>query len=251
MTLEHGAENITNNWRIECFNYLGSMITSDARGTREIKYRIATAKAEFNKKTLFTSKLELNPSKKLVKCYIWNTALYGAETWTLRKVDRKYLARFKMWCWKRTERIIWTDRVRNEVLHTIKEQSNILHIIKRMLIGHTSHRNCLLKHAIEGKLQGRIEVTGRRGGRSKQLQDDLQEARGYWKLKEEALDRTLWRTCFGRGYGPVVRQTTECMNMAQRRWQTYRRSSGQKMPNPLPNPKVYCCIHSNSLHDLP
>jgi hypothetical protein len=62
---------------------------------------------------------------------------------------------------------------------------------------------------IEGKLDGRIEMTGRRGGRRKQLLDDLKEKRRYWKLKEEALDRTQWRTRFGRGYGPVVRQTRE------------------------------------------
>jgi hypothetical protein len=52
-------------------------------------------------------------------------------------------------------------------------------------------------------------MTGRRGRRRKQLLDDLKEKRRYWKLKEEALDRTQWRTRFGRGYGPVVRQTTE------------------------------------------
>jgi hypothetical protein len=62
---------------------------------------------------------------------------------------------------------------------------------------------------IEGKLEGRIEMTGRRGRRRKQLLDDIKEKRRYWKLKEEALDRTQWRTSFGRGYGPVVRQTTE------------------------------------------
>jgi hypothetical protein len=52
-------------------------------------------------------------------------------------------------------------------------------------------------------------MTIRRGRRSKQLLDDLKEKRRYFKLKEEALDRTLWRTRFGRSYGPVVRQTTE------------------------------------------
>jgi hypothetical protein len=64
------------------------------------------AKAAFNKKkTLFTSKLDLELRKKLVKCYIWSIALYGAETWTLRKLDRKYLESFEMWCWRRMERI--------------------------------------------------------------------------------------------------------------------------------------------------
>jgi hypothetical protein len=65
-------------------------------------------------------------------------------------------------------------------------------------------RNCLLKHVIEGKLEWSIEMMGRRGRRRKQLLDDRKEKRRYWKLKEEALDRTLWRTRFGWGYGPVV-----------------------------------------------
>jgi hypothetical protein len=110
------------------------------------------------------------------------------------------------------EKISWTDRVRNEeVLHRVKEERIILHTIKRRKanwIGHILRRNCLLKHVIEGKLEGRIEMTGR-GKRRKQLLDDLKEKKRYWKLNEEALDRTLWRTRFGRGYGPVVIQTKE------------------------------------------
>jgi hypothetical protein len=85
---------------VEYFSYLGSTIKNTARCTREIKSGIVMAKAAFNKKkTLFTSKLDLNLRKKLVKCYIWSIALYGAETWTLRKVDQKYLESFEMWCW--------------------------------------------------------------------------------------------------------------------------------------------------------
>jgi hypothetical protein len=81
------------------------------------------AKAAFNKKkTLLTSKLELELKKKLVKCYIWSIALYGAETLTLRKLDRKYLESFEKWCRRRTEKISWTDRVNNEaVLRRVKE----------------------------------------------------------------------------------------------------------------------------------
>jgi hypothetical protein len=79
-------------------------------------------------------------------------------------MDQKYLESFEMWCWRRMEKISWTDRVRNEeVLHRVKER-NILHTIKRRKanwIGHILHRNCLLKHAIEGKLEGRIEMTER------------------------------------------------------------------------------------------
>jgi len=137
--------------------------------------------------------------------------LCSAETWTLEKVDQKYLESFEMWCWRRMENISWTDRVRNEeVLYRVKEQRNIIHIctVKRRKanwIGHILRVNCLLKYVIEGKIEGRVEVTGRRGRRRKQLRDDHKEKRGYWKLNEEALDRTVWRTGFGRGCGPVVR----------------------------------------------
>jgi hypothetical protein len=55
-------------------------------------------------------------------------------------------------------------------------------------------------------------VTGRRGTRRRKLLDDLKERRGYSYLKEEALDRAMWRARFGRGFGPVVRQTTKCTN---------------------------------------
>jgi hypothetical protein len=162
---------------------------------------------------LFTSKLDLNLRKKLVKCYIWRIALYGVDTWTLRNVDQKYQASIEIWCWRRMEKISWTDRVRNEeVLQRVKEERNILHTIKRRKanwIGHILRRNCILKHVIKGKLEGRIEITGKRGRRRKQLLDDLTEKRRYWKLKEDALDRAVWRTLFGRGYGPVVRQTAE------------------------------------------
>jgi predicted AlkP superfamily pyrophosphatase or phosphodiesterase len=103
--------------------------------------------------------------------------------------------------------ISWTDRVKNEVLHRAKEERNVLHTIntrKPNWIGHIWHSNCLLKHVIEGKVGG-IVVKGRQGGRRKQLQDDFKAKRGYLKLKEEALDCTLWTIRFGRGYGPVVR----------------------------------------------
>jgi hypothetical protein len=53
---------------------------------------------------------------------------------------------------------------------------------------------CLLKHVIEGNVEGRLEVKWRRGIRRKQRLNDLKEMRGYWKFEEEALDRTLWRT---------------------------------------------------------
>jgi hypothetical protein len=58
-------------------------------------------------------------------------------------------------------------------------------------------------------------VTGRQGRRRRKLLDDLKERRGYSHFKEEGMDRTMWRARFGRGFGPVVRQTTKLMNYSR------------------------------------
>ena len=98
-----------------------------------------------------------------------------------------------------------------EVFLRVNEQRNILHAItkwKANWIGHILRANCLLKQVIEGKIKGEMEVTRRQGRRRRKLLDDLKDRRGYSHLKEEALDRNMWRDRFGRGFGTVSRQTT-------------------------------------------
>jgi hypothetical protein len=100
---------------------------------------------------------------------------------------------FEMSRWRKME-ISRTDHVRTEeVLQRVEEVKNILQttkIRKAKWIGHILRGYCLLKH-VEGKVEGRIEVTERRGRRRKQLLYDFKEKREYCKLKEEALDYTL------------------------------------------------------------
>jgi hypothetical protein len=111
------------------------------------------------------------------------------------------------------EKISWTDHVRNEdVLLRVKEQRNILHEIRKRKANWSCHilrRNCLLQRVTEGKIHGGIKVTIIQGRRRRKLLDDPRERRGYSHLKEEALDRSKWRALFGRGFEPVVRQTTK------------------------------------------
>jgi hypothetical protein len=111
------------------------------------------------------------------------------------------------------EKISWTDHVRNkEILLRVKKQRNILREVRKRKanwIGHILRRNCLLQRVTEGKIQRGIEVTGRQGRRCGKQLVDLKERRGYSHLKEEALDRTMWRAGFGRGFGPIIRQTTK------------------------------------------
>jgi hypothetical protein len=114
------------------------------------------AKTAFNRKKIFSpAKLDLNLRKELVKYYIFSIGLYNAEILKLRKLDHKHLESSKMWCWRRMEKISWTDRVRNEeVLLRVKEERNVLHTIKRKKVNRVGHilcKNCLLKQFIQGK----------------------------------------------------------------------------------------------------
>jgi hypothetical protein len=81
------------------------------------------------------------------------------------------------------EKIVWTDRVGNEeVLYGGKGEREKLQVVKRKKanwIGRILRRKCLIKHVVEGKIEGRREVTGGRGTRRKQLLYDLEEKRGY------------------------------------------------------------------------
>jgi hypothetical protein len=135
--------------------------------------RIFIAKEAFNRKMLLlTSNLNIELNKKLVRCYVWSIALYGSETWKLRKLERKYFESFEMWFWRRMEKIKWPEEVTNEqVLDRIGEKRTLLNNILRRKdnwIGHILRRNCLLHDAIEGQV---IEVKG--VGRTTQLLDDL------------------------------------------------------------------------------
>ena len=95
--------------------------------------------------------------------------------------------------------------MRNEdVLLRVNEQRNILQEIRKRKanwIGHILRRKCLLKQVIEGKIKEEMEVTRRQGRRRTKLLDDLKDRRGYSHLKEEALDRTMWRNRFRGGFG--------------------------------------------------
>ena len=136
-------------------------------------------------------------------------------------------------------KISWTDLLRNKKYYRVKEERNILHTVKRKKtnwVGHIWRRNCLLKHFIEGKVEGKIDVTRRRGRRRKQLLGNLKETREYWTLKEEAIDRTLWRTGFGVGRGPVVKTDyiMKCV-VRQENYEEKRRRYSRKRSWPIVN----------------
>ena len=71
----------------------------------------------------------------LVKCFVWSVALYGTETWTLRRNEQKRLEAFEMWIWRRMERVKWTDKIKIAVaLERLGEGIIMLKLIKEKKI---------------------------------------------------------------------------------------------------------------------
>ena len=97
---------------------------------------ISIAKEAFNRKrSIFCGPLEKELRKRLVKCFVWSVALYGAETWILRRNEQKWLKVFEMWIWRRMDRVKRTDKTKNAVvLERVGEERIILELIKKRKI---------------------------------------------------------------------------------------------------------------------
>ena len=104
------------------------------------------AKEAFNRmRSIFCKPLEKELRKRLMKCFVWSVALYGAETWTLRRNEQKRLEAFEMWILRRMERVKWTDIIKNAVLlERVREGRIMLEWIKkrkRNWLGHWFRKN--------------------------------------------------------------------------------------------------------------
>jgi hypothetical protein len=146
--------------QVKKFRYLGAIITEDNRCIDEIKARIGMAKEAFTKrKELLTRRIGRDVRKKIVKTLIWPVALYGCETWTLRKEETDRLNAFEMWIWRRMERVRYKDeKINQEVLSQIGESRKLVHTVlrrKKNRIGHVVRHDCLMRDVIEGRMEGK------------------------------------------------------------------------------------------------
>jgi hypothetical protein len=140
--------------QVEDFIYLGSTISSDGRCKKKIIKIICIAKVVFNKKKniCISKSIDLNIRKNLRKTYIWSIMLYGCETWTIAREKIRTIKAFEMWCYRRMQKISWTDRITNEeVLERVSERKS-MSIQKRRneFIGHILRYNGLLLLILEG-----------------------------------------------------------------------------------------------------
>ena len=147
--------------QVDKLTYLGQTITNDGRCEEEIKKRITIAKKQFSlmKNVLTNRKLRYSTRKRLVKCYIWSTLLYGAETWTISKSSENRINSFEMWVYRRMFTISWKEMKTNEeVVRLAGPNKSLVNIIKERKIryyGHLMRHDSLQKKLLEGKIAGK------------------------------------------------------------------------------------------------
>jgi len=184
--------------QVNKFQYLGSMMTEDGRCTTEVKRRIAMAKDAFSKrKELLSRNMSRAVRKKIIKTVVWSVALYGSETWALKKDEIQRLNALEMWIWRRMEKVSYKDRKTNEeVLDIVGEKRSLIKTIvrrKKNWIGHILRGEGLLKDVIEGRMEGKPPRGRKRIG----MIDDLKEE-SYQDMKRRAENRVSWRSWIPR-----------------------------------------------------
>ena len=186
--------------QVDRYKYLGSWITEDVRGDKEIAARVAMAKTAFwQNKELMRRNIREQTKLKILNCYVFSVLNYGCESWTWNKAMQKRIDAFEYWCYRRMLKISYVDRVSNkEVLNKMHTE---LHFKKDMwkrkmeFAGHVlrgssgdSHL-CILEGKVCGKrCRGRPRLTW--------INDVMEwtHLKNYGEVKRAAEDREKWRT---------------------------------------------------------
>lgn len=183
--------------QVESFVYLGQLITSDGKNEKEILRRISIARCTFLQmsKSLCCRDIKLDTRQRILRCYIWPTLLYGAETWTISKTMIRKITAFEMWSYRKMLKIPWTEKVTNaEVLNRMETTPQLERTIKTRTLkyfGHVMRHQGLQKSLLEGHLEAK-----RQRGRPRQTwMDNIKNWTGlnYQQAIRQTNDRKLWR----------------------------------------------------------
>ena len=164
MTGHHASKMLVRRLRAYGFsvNALGLiysyLITDNGKFDSEIKRRIEIARGAFNNisKVITSTKISTSTRLRLIKCYVWSTLSYGAETWTISKTLAGRINAFEMWTYRKMLRLSYTKHKTNEeVLDMLSTEKQLLsNIVKRKFqyFGHLIRQNELQRQLLEGKI---------------------------------------------------------------------------------------------------
>ena len=148
------------------FTYLGSIITKDDDCTKEIRSRMAKGYniATELKKIWRNHGIAITTKLRLVMTLVWPVAMYGCESWTLRKMEETRINAFETKCLRLFLRVPWTAKKTNEwVLETAGVERTLLKSVKKLKMAYYGHimrkeEKCLEKEIVQGTIPGSLAL---------------------------------------------------------------------------------------------
>ena len=183
---------------VKKFVFLGALITKDGLCDKEIRRRIAMGKAAMEGLTTVWKDrgITLQTKVKLVMALVFPIVLYGSETWTMRKTERKKIDAFELWCWRRVMRVSWMERKTNVwVLENVKPKWTLeSRVIKGALsyFGHVVRKELGMENDV---MLGGMRGKRRRGRPRTKWLDTIKDVKGpsINIMRRDARERVEWR----------------------------------------------------------